>query len=616
MMASEFKIGSVSMLRYFLSIIDPQAHLFSVVISLLDVGKQRYLTLDLPSWLPGSYVIRDFSRNLIDLKAYADDCEIKLDRVDKQTWRLPVGRSKVEIRYRVYAMDDSVRAAYLDQYRAFFNGSSLFLRVREFSEFSHRLSIDLPEDAPFSDWRIATSMARDADGEGYVSSNYDELIDHPFEIGRVRSLPFEVAGIPHELVLSGRYWLDEGRVLADLRRICSEHVALFDGELPLARYLFLAHVANGGYGGLEHRASSSLLVDRKDLAESLAREPGDGYRRFLGLCSHEYFHLWNVKRMVPVELQGVDCTQEVYTELLWVSEGITSYYDDLALVRARVVSVPQYLKGLAEVITRVHRGRGRQYQTLAESSFYAWTKFYKQDAGSPDSIVSYYAKGSLIALLMDDALRLGSNEKHSLDDFMRALWRRSGQRGVGFSEEDVREVLISLGMARVDDFFRSYIHGKEEMPLADVLLRYGVRLRWRVQQGSQDWGEIREGDENTTGADSPAWVGGILKETPAGLEVVHAYQGGMLQRAGLAPGDVIIALDGLKATEITLKECLRAYAPEHAFSAHYFRSDELHDTELVVRAGELDTCELTWIDEADLAVAQRRRRADWLRGAC
>ncbi len=581
----------------------------------IDTGTEAGLLLDLPAWIPGSYMIRDFARNLIDIRAYSEEQELALLRVDKQSWRLPAVSGVIEVRYRVVAWDDSVRTAYLDRHRAFFNGSSLFLRVKSLADKPHRLMLDLPTDPRFDEWSVATTLPlefAERTSRSYRAENYEELIDHPFELGVLRDLEFDVLGVPHHLVLSGRWWMDESRVAKDLAAICSEHAGFFGDPLPIDRYLFLAWVVGDGYGGLEHRASSALIVSRHDLAASLSHGLEDGYVRFLGLCSHEYFHLWNVKRITPADLCGVDCREEAYTDLLWVSEGFTSYYDDLALVRSGVVPFERYLKLLGETITRVHRGAGRRRQSLSESSFYAWTKFYRQDASASDTIVSYYAKGALIALLLDDEIRSGSQEASSLDDLMRLLWREHGVSRQGFSEADLRELLHRLSMAEVDRFFEQYIHGRAELPLAKVLLRYGVEIDWCHSRDGKDCGGGDVGEANMPHRFS---VGGILRDESEGMMVRVVYEGGGLHRAGIAAGDRLIAIDGLRASETLLGDRLRAAKHGDRLELFYFRRDELLRGELVLDETPPDTCVLRAIADDDLDPMQRERRARWLRGA-
>ncbi len=603
----------VTPVSYELSLLSPDEHLFQVRVS-INKGYESSRLVEMAAWTPGSYMVRDFARNLIDMRATSGGDDVELQKLDKQTWSLPACSAPVVIRYSVYAWDTSVRAAYLDRYRAYVNGSSLFLRVCGLESQPIALELLTPQSEGLARWRVATSLPTDTPRQFgvYRASDFDDLVDHPIEMGDLDTHVFSVSGIEHALSLSGSYWMDRRRVLNDLQEICAEHVALFGGELPVDRYLFLTWVIGDGYGGLEHRDSASLQVSRRDLAESLADSAKDGYIRFLGLCSHEYFHLWNVKRIRPRELSLSRQRSETYTELLWLSEGVTSYYDDLALVRSNRISLNHYLGLLAKTITRVHRGSSRFRQSLAESSFYAWTKFYKQDSNAPNSVVSYYAKGALIALMLDDQIRLASGEKASLDDFMRLLWAEYGRDASGVTEEDVKRTLVLVGFSDVDEFFSAYIHGRAELPLTELLLRYGIALSWRVQTDSRDFG----GEEKFASAlATSVGIGGIVRDSAMGLEVVQVYAGGTLQVSGIASGDVIVAIEGLKASETLLSDQLQIRRPGDVIPVHLFRRDEMRVLDLEFLPAAADTCVLAPLDDERLTKEQYRRRKAWLASA-
>jgi predicted metalloprotease with PDZ domain len=292
----------------------PEAHLFSVELSIPDPGTAP-ITLSLPAWIPGSYMIRDFARNIVSIAAADAAGPLPIEKLDKQTWRLTPRQTPNEVSgdraltltYEVYAWELTVRSAHLDRTHGYFNGPSLFLRVHGRDQAPCCVELRAPADPACADWRVATSLARDVEEQPetgrwdfgrFVADDYDDLIDHPVEMGHFDVLAFRVGEVPHWMAISGRHQGDLVRLTADLGPICAEHAALF-GELPLDRYLFLTQVVGDGYGGLEHRFSTSLLCSRDDLPESLATSAGGGraggdYRKFLGLCSHEYFHLWNV----------------------------------------------------------------------------------------------------------------------------------------------------------------------------------------------------------------------------------------------------------------------------------------------------------------------------------
>jgi predicted metalloprotease with PDZ domain len=322
-------------------------------------------------------------------------------------------------------------------------------------------------------WRVATSLPEAAGEKGaaerygfglYRADSYDDLIDHPVEMGTFTLGEFEACGVPHAVAITGRHDCDMGRLLADLKPVCERQIRLFGEPAPMSRYVFLTTAVGDGYGGLEHRASTALLCSRADLPHVGMDEATDGYRQFLGLCSHEYFHTWNVKRIKPAAFVPYRLAEENYTRLLWAFEGFTSYYDDLMLVRSQRIGLDDYLKLLAKTITQVHKGSGRHKQSVAESSFEAWTKYYRQDENSPNAIVSYYTKGALVALLLDLRLRAESHGARSLDTLMQALWQRHGQTGIGVAEDGIFALAAELGGEALAGWLQELVEGTAELP--------------------------------------------------------------------------------------------------------------------------------------------------------
>jgi len=586
-------------LTYRVSPVRPEAHLFAVELLIAEPAAAS-LTLAMPAWIPGSYMIRDFARNVVSLSAEqagqdGDNPSLPVTKLDKQTWRIDrIGAGAVRVHWRVYAWELTVRSAHLDRTHGYFNGPSLFLRVLGLDDRPCRVELLPPPDAACADWRVATSMQRaDAPPWGfgtYVADDYDDLIDHPVEMGRFDVVDYEVQGVPHAMVLTGRHHADLARLARDLAPVCAEHAALF-GELPIDRYLFLTMVVGNGYGGLEHRFSSSLLCSRHELPAMTGDTGKDvadkDYRRFLGLCSHEYFHLWHVKRIRPRVFaeQGLD--REVHTRLLWAFEGITSYYDDLALVRSGRIDVKGYLELLAETITRVQRNPGRLQQTLAESSFDAWTKFYKQDENAPNAIVSYYAKGALAALTLDLTLRRDSNGDCSLDDVMRALWQRHGRPDVGVEEQGIEAIAADVSGLDLRGFFAVALDSTEDLDLASVLASMGVELRLRPAKGPTDVGAVTETFEDTRPRPD---IGIRLQPDLREAQLAVVLDQRPAQLAGLAPGDQIIAVDGIKADAAGLDGLLHRAMIGEPLTVHAFRRDELMTFEVTPEAAPADTC--------------------------
>ncbi|MGQ0587573.1 MAG: M61 family metallopeptidase [Gammaproteobacteria bacterium] len=590
------------MIRYTVTPADPRAHLFAVACT-VDTPDPKGQVFRLPSWIRGSYMVRDFAKHVVTVSARAGNQPVAVERLDKRSLRCaPLARGPLTLECTVYAYDESVRKAYLDERRGFFNGSSLF-----YAPAGHEngaVEVELRRPAHGAAWRVATAMtpgAIDADGFGsYRAADYEEALDHPFELGEFQVVDFIADGIPHRYVLSGRCELDAARLAADSAKVCAAQRALFAHEPKLDRYLFLTRVVGAGYGGLEHRASSALICSRNDLprpgATGMARE----YRTFLGLVSHEYFHLWNVKRITPQAFARSDLAAEAYTGDLWHYEGVTSYYDDLMLLRAGVIDAPAYLDLVAETATRMSRSPGRAVHSLADASFEAWLKYYQPDENTPNATVSYYIKGALAALCLD--LHLRRHSKLTLDEVMRELWRRYGRDGHGVPERGLEQLAAELSGLPLAAEFDAWLRSTAELPLAALLEEFGVGVELRAAIGDADNG-------GRVGAKAAGASLG-LKLRPGDLTVAHVAAGGAAQRAGLSGGDVLVALDGLKLTPASWPHRLLALAPGRRCTLHYFRADELLSAELAAEALPLDTWTLTLA--ANPAPERLARRKAWL----
>ncbi|CAL94685.1 M61 family metallopeptidase [Azoarcus olearius] len=583
----------------------PEAHLFEVRCE-IDHPQSPAQIVRLPAWIPGSYMIREFARNIVSFRATLSEGEpLPAEKVDKHTWRIavPRGAARIVLTYEVYAWDLSVRSAHLDSTHGFFNGTSVFLAVDGRESDPCEVEIAPPTGPAYERWRVATALPRAPSGVEahdphafgrFAAKNYDDLVDHPVEMGEFQLGHFTVAGVPHEVALSGRAECDMERLTTDLQRICEWQVRLFDSPPPMDYYLFLTTVVGDGYGGLEHRASTALLASRKDLPWIGMKKMSEAYRGFLGLCSHEYFHSWNVKRIKPAVFTPYQLEQENYTRLLWAFEGFTSYYDDLTLVRAGVIEVDDYLALLSKTISTVLRGPGRLRQSVAESSFDAWIKYYRQDENSPNAIVSYYAKGSLIALALDLKLRKASGGTRSLDDVMRHLWREHGLTGVGVGEEGVFEAVEAVsGSSALARWLRDAVNGTDDLPLERLLQPFGVEMEVTASNPSPSLG-VKLGGGN-----------GEVK-----LAVV--YDGGAAQRAGLSAGDVLVALDGIRATNASLDEALTRRRAGDGMEILAFRRDELMRFQVTLDAPGEDTVKLGCARRASSTA--RTLRNGWLHG--
>ncbi|WP_298444378.1 PDZ domain-containing protein [uncultured Ferrimonas sp.] len=574
------------MIQYQIQPIDPHAHLFSVEIVTDQAQPQQQFTL--PAWLPGSYMVRDFARHIIGIEAEdVNGDAIALTQTDKQSWQAHNNGAQLRIRYQVYAWDLSVRGAHLDQSHGFFNGSATFLALVGQEDQPVTLQLLPPSGESYQQWRVATAMPLDGAkryGYGqYKADNYAELIDHPVEMGEFTLATFEAGGVPHDLVLTGPHWADTARICADLQKICQVQIDLFGGA-PYDRYLFLTQVVGDGFGGLEHRASTALVCGRNDLPSINEAGQSEGYRTFLSLCSHEYFHNWNVKRIKPAEFTPYNLSEETYTTQLWAYEGITSYYDDLIVYRAGCIDAATYLDQLAHGMTRVTRAAGRFKQTLRDSSFNAWTKFYKQDENAQNAIVSYYTKGAMFALLLDLTLRHETAGKHSLDCVMQRLWREYGQPGIGTDNHSHQRIVAELLGRDVSDLF-AWLDSTEDLPLPAMLALFGCDMSLRASNGNSDKGG-RSDKVNRID------FGARYKADGFGVTLLTVRNGSSAQQAGLAAGDKLIAINQLQASG-DIDAALAKYAIGTEVSVHWFRRDELMQGTLALQAAEPDTVVIT-----------------------
>ncbi|MFO8156075.1 MAG: M61 family metallopeptidase [Pseudomonadota bacterium] len=592
----------------------PESHHFSIEL-LLDGPIPDGLVLTLPAWIPGSYLIRDFARNIIELDVCTNDGRrVAVSRVDKDRWALAGTSDPVTVRYRVHARDLSVRSAYLDRERGFFNGTALFLGVEGRESRPHLVELLPPANgATDNHWQVATTLpAIDIDDDGYGlyrAADYHALIDYPVTLGCVTRLEFDVAGVPHTIAITGSYLGDPEQLRTDVAAICATHVATF-GELPVDRYLFHLHLTANAYGGLEHRDSSSLMAARDALPppdRPMSAGERDRYTDLLGLFSHEYFHLWHVKRLRPEVLVDPDLTRHAYTRQLWIFEGFTSYYDDRGVLRAGAIDADTYLTQLGRLITRVLRGQGRLRQSVADSSFDAWTRFYQQDANAANAIVSYYAKGALVALALD--LRLRRDHGRSLDEVMVRLWERYGPREPGPRDEGIPEgaveaLLSEITRGELDGFLATCVHGTADPPLAELLADFGIAFHTRSRQDQADSGGAPAGES------PPLPHVGWVCDTAAGQTRIQAvHEGSPAERAGLSPDDRLVAVAGLRA-DAGPEAVLRRLTPDTPVSLHFFRDDVLHETTLRPESPPENTVYLQ-CDAAATADALVLRR-DWL----
>ncbi len=585
---------------YTITPIHPEAHLYEVVLQVAQADPQGQV-FELPNWIPGSYMIRDFAKNMVSIDARSDGQAVQLEKISKSSWCAPEGLSEITLSYRVYAWDLSVRTAHLDNTHAFFNGTSVFLMV--VGKENEPLSVHLrrPPASPYANWRVATALPEvnvNANGFGeYGAADYDELIDHPVEMGTFTQVSFDACGVQHDVVLTGTFDCDLDRIAKDLKTVCEHQIRFFGEPAPVERYVFMTMVVDTGYGGLEHRASTALLVTRDHLPMHGMTEADDKYIEFLGLCSHEYFHTWNVKRIKPAEFVPYNLQSESYTQLLWFFEGVTSYYDDVFLYRSGLITEKQYLNLAAKNITRIQRGAGRTVQSIIDSSFYAWNKFYKQDENAPNAIVSYYGKGALIALCLDAQIRKLSNDERSLDDLMKLLWTRWLADPSGLSETEPEQLATDVAGSDLSGFFENALYSTEDLPLQESLEYLGVHMHWRRRRSASDTGG--GACDKPEDKKSWPWLGANIIPDAQGAKVTHVFSGAAAEAAGLAAGDIIVAINHQMMSESKVAELLIRYAREESLPLHYSRFGVLTETALPLRPAEKDTCALEKSDEIE-----------------
>jgi predicted metalloprotease with PDZ domain len=605
-----------------------QAHLFTVTLTVSRPVKQQRFSL--PVWIPGSYLLREFAQHLQHMQASQAGKPVPLRQINKNTWQVEADPAKpLQLGYEIYAFDASVRTAFLDSTRGFFNATSLCLRVLGQEEAPHAIDIsaaNLPDG-----WQLATGLTPkkvDAAGFGrYTAADYDELADCPVEMGTFWSGEFVARGVPHRFIVGhAGAWFDGARLLADTQRICETQIDFWhgtQGKAPFKNYLFMLHASGEGYGGLEHRNSTALICQRTDLpavppprataarvaanqggAFALTRPGGeaqaptdekpaalkatDGYTTLLGLISHEYFHTWNVKRLRPVEFKRYDYDRENHTELLWFFEGFTSYYDDLFLRRAGLINDTTYLHLVTKTVNQVAQTPGQRVQSVARASFDAWLKYYRIQENSPNATVSYYTKGALVAMCLDLTLR--ALERGSLDDVMRELWQSCG--GGPLRETDVLRALKRVGKRSFARELQDWVHGTDSLPVLKLLEQAGAKVQHDKAPLAQQLGlRVAEG---------------------ASIHLKNVLRDGAAEAAGMAAGDEWLALEFAPAKRGQVGEAWRVSKLDEV---NLLRGQRTLMTAVVARDKRLLRCPLNWPAETQavkLSVADVAKLAAWL----
>ena len=540
----------------------PYTHLLEVEMRVRNTAAPLPPQIDLimPVWTPGSYLVREFERHVQDFAAKNADAKTLMWRkVNKNTWRVDTGGAReIVISYRVYANELTVRTNQLNDRHAFWNNAALLMYVDNWLNAPVTLRI-----APYGDWKIATGLPAVAGQQNtFRAENFDVLYDSPVEVSAFKTLTFDVRGVPHRIVIDGEGNYDAERMRRDVQKIVETSVALM-GDIPYRDYTFILHLRSTGGGGLEHLNSTALIFSRFNFRAETS------YRGFLTLVAHEFFHLWNVKRIRPDALGPFDYTKENYTRLLWVAEGLTSYYEDIIVRRANLVSVKDYLDGLARDIQNLQNTPGRRVMSVEESSFDAWIKFYRPDENSINSQISYYDKGAIIGVLLDLEIRRRSNGAKSLDDVMRYLYTEYAKRGRNYTPEDFQRACELAAGSSLEDFFRRYVRGREELDYNATLEAAGLRL------------ETMGGSADTKKAPvEKAFLGATLIQENDRLVVRNVPAGTPAYDQGLNAGDQIIAFEGMRVTRDSFNMRLEEKRPGDTIRLTIFRSDDLRSFEI------------------------------------
>ncbi|MBD2244461.1 M61 family metallopeptidase [Nostoc sp. FACHB-888] len=567
-------------IHYLVTMSQPETHLFEVTLHLVDYPSP-ILDLKLPVWTPGSYLVREYAKNLQDFVAFTEDIPLPWRKISKNHWQIDKkGISELTVRYRVFANELSVRTNHLDATHGYLNGAALFFRITGWENQPIRVTIVPPRP----EWQVTTALPPVGEKTNiFLAANFDTLVDTPFEIGRHQLYNFEVLGKPHELAIWGQGNFEAHQMIADIQKIIQVEAQMFGG-LPYERYVFLLHLFSQAFGGLEHKDSCSLIYQRFGFRAQ------EKYDRFMQLVAHEFFHLWNVKRIRPKALEVFDYDQENYTPSLWFCEGTTSYYDLLIPLRAEIYDVQSYLNKLSKEITRYEMTPGRKVQPVSESSFDAWIKLYRPDANSGNSQISYYLKGEMVSLLLDLLIRSTHDNQRSLDDVMLKMWQQFGQDEIGYTPEQLQEVIESVAGIDLTDFFKRYIDGIDDLPFNQYLETFGLQL-------------VAEQQEEP--------YLGVRINTEHGREMIKFVEAGSpAQIGGIDAGDELLAIDGIKVTAGGLSDRLKDYQPSDAIKVTVFHQDELRTYSITLASPRPTRYQVKPVEHPDST--QQQNFAGWL----
>lgn len=544
--------------RYRLSTPKPQNHYYHVEME-LEGFKEKVLQVKLPVWAPGSYLVREFAKNVDLVKAFDEEGnEVAVSKVNKNTWSINKGKKKkITVRYEVYAFELSVRTSFLDMTHGFVSGSGVFMYVDNYKDLPGEVEIKLYPTFK----KITTPLTEKGEGvtqdgtKVFHFENYDKLVDSPIEIGNHEVFSFEASGVNHEVAMYGQGNYDVEKLKVDMAKIVTAATAVF-GQNPNKKYTFIVHNVVDAQGGLEHAESCVLSVNRWSYSEGQ-------YLGFLSLVAHEYFHLWNVKRIRPIELGPFNYDEENYTSLLWVMEGFTSYYDELILRRAGYYSEEQYLSKLFNTINYVEGSPGARVQPVAHASFDAWIKAYRPNENSRNTTMTYYTRGAMLASILDAMIIDKYIGKKCLDHFMQTLYDTYYMnKKRGFTRDEFKKELEDFIGVDLTQFFADYVDGTEIPDFNSYFSKVGVSVNY---------------------VGSPAPTVGMSLKSSGGKVIVQGIQAGSsAENAGLSVNDEILGCNGFRAEQGALESYFRTVKTGESLEILFAREDQLFSTEIIV----------------------------------
>jgi len=594
------------MIRYTLSF-DTHKHLLLIKLQITKPTAKGQI-LQLPCWTPGSYCIRDYAKHVLKISAKdnAINKNVSIEKINNNTWVCGEAQ-KLEVEYQVYGFDQSVRGCFIDNERVFINGSTVFLALEGFKD--QAIEITIEPDNKQKDFQVATQLepktAKKWGWGSYTAKNYERLLDCPITIGKMTLLDFPINDICHTIALTGTVLGDLAKLKSDVQKICQTQCDLFTDKVPFDSYLFLLHLLDDGYGGLEHSDSTALIAATQCMPIN-AEDDSKHYQLLLGLFSHEYFHAWNVKRIKPAAFMPYNLNKPNHTQLLWVFEGFTSYYDDLGLARSGTISQAAYFNILSKNITRVIRGPGRHVQSLADSSFDAWTKFYFPNENTTNQVVSYYVKGAVVACLMDMMIRLSSKHNRSLDDVMRVLWQNYGKVKVGLTDSAIHKILVEMGINT--QFIQDAIYGVTDLPIDEIFSQFGLVVEYKPRLQLDSF--YPEAIPPTKDQGVFGWQ---LEKSSDKVKVLSVIYGCAAEKAGISARDEVIAINHIKATAKSYDAIAKRLKIGEKVVVTLFRENILKTIDVILDEPELDVAGIQ--RASNNTEIQNKMIDDWLTGA-